>query len=48
MPARALRRGATVALRLRGAEALSGEATQVSGASATNVRLQFSVRYLIF
>ena len=31
-----------------GAEALWGEATQVGGASATNLRLQLSVRYLIF
>ena len=31
-----------------GAEVLWGEATQVSGASAKNVRVQLSVRYLIF
>jgi hypothetical protein len=31
-----------------GMEALWGEATRVDGASATNVRLQISVRYLIF
>lgn len=31
-----------------GAEALWGEATQVGGASATNVRVQISLRYLIF
>jgi hypothetical protein len=31
-----------------GVEALWGEATRVDGASATNVRLQLSVRYLIF
>jgi Porin subfamily len=31
-----------------GAEVLWGEATQVGGASATNVRMQLSVRYLIF
>jgi hypothetical protein len=31
-----------------GGEVLWGEATQVGGASATNLRLQLSVRYLIF
>jgi hypothetical protein len=31
-----------------GGEVLWGEATQVGGASATNVRVQLSVRYLIF
>ncbi|MGA8053304.1 MAG: porin, partial [Burkholderiales bacterium] len=31
-----------------GGEALWGEATQVGGASATNVRVQISLRYLIF
>jgi hypothetical protein len=33
---------------LLGGELLWGEATKVSGASASNARLQFSVRYLIF
>ena len=31
-----------------GGEVLWGEATQVGGASATNVRMQLSVRYLVF
>ena len=31
-----------------GGEVLCGEATQVGGASATNLRLQLSLRYLIF
>jgi hypothetical protein len=31
-----------------GGEVLWGETTQVGGASATNTRVQFSVRYLIF
>jgi hypothetical protein len=31
-----------------GGEVLGGEATQVGGASATNLRLQLSLRYLIF
>ena len=31
-----------------GAEALAGEARRVDGETATNVRLQFSLRYLIF
>jgi hypothetical protein len=31
-----------------GGEVLSGEATQVGGASASNLRLQLSLRYLIF
>ena len=31
-----------------GGEVLWGEATQVGGASATNVRVQLSLRYLIF
>jgi hypothetical protein len=31
-----------------GGEVLWGQATQVGGASATNARVQLSVRYLIF
>jgi hypothetical protein len=31
-----------------GGELLWGEAQQVSGAAASNLRLQFSFRYLIF
>ena len=33
---------------LAGVEVLWGEATRVDGASATNARLQFSVRCLFF
>jgi hypothetical protein len=33
---------------LGGIEAMWGEATRVDNASATNARLQFSVRYLFF
>ncbi len=33
---------------LLGGELLRGEAMRVDGTSATNTRVQFSVRYLIF